>query len=102
MATAHLRLGGIRGRADTGSTIECYSGPPRIGEDITPTSGSVTTTITGRLGEVWSITALGSNLTVVPGIDPDAAEELGWIVLDGQTYSLSVAAEGEKIAVRAL
>lgn len=102
MATARIRIGRLGSRADTEATVQAFTGPPRDGQDMSLSAGSNLSTIEGRLGEFWSVTAEGGRISVVTGESPDAAASFGWLVGDGATVAFGVQIDGEKIAVKAL
>ena len=54
-----------------------YARLPRVSQELTDTSSSVATTITANSGEIATVTAVGTDLMVMIGPNPEASAEGG-------------------------
>lgn len=96
MSSIHVRVGEIAPQS-----IPVYGRVPRQSEQIASGATSAQSTITARQGEYITVTAIGSDVSVLVGSNPTAiASGQGCeVIMTGQTKDFGPAKEGDKVAV---
>ena len=98
MATAAVALSKFTAKANAGDPIGYPDAEYDELENVTTSSSSAQTTIVaGNNRQCWAIVATGA-VRVVPGTDPTATTETGWLV-PANTLFLLGAAQGQKLAI---
>ncbi len=99
MATLHINLCRVAGRADTGMTLPVPSSIAAGADTVTPSGTSAVSSLEASARDVWTVTAMGGNAWLKFGTGtPLAASDDGWLILDGQTRDFAAMTAGEKIA----
>lgn len=103
MATVDIAIAAAQTRGANGGTLPVYDPVPVDTDLITSSGTSQQTDFTvpaGSYGLVWCFTVTGGNVRVKFGDNPTAvaAEDGGWLILDGQTRDFAATA-GHKAAV---
>jgi hypothetical protein len=103
MTQVHIALARVSGRALTGSTMPVPDTTPLAAATVTATSVSAQVAgVAAPDGDCfWSVTVSGGAVEAAFGAGPEAGEDAGWLILDGQTRDFAAGAAGEKIAVKA-
>jgi hypothetical protein len=102
MATVHVTLSVVDDRASTGASLPVINSVPVAAQTLASAAASAVGNVTASKadGLFWSVTAKGGDVWVAFGANPVAASGSGHLILAGQTRDFSVAATGEKIAVK--
>lgn len=101
MATVHIVLSKVQGRALTGSTMPVADSVPLFSDTMTSSGTSAQSSITAPdTNGFWSITAKDGSVFVKFGSNPTAVTDEGWLILDGQTRDFAVSAASEKVAIK--
>lgn len=99
MATLHIELSTVQGRALTGMTLPIPDSV-EVGADTKTTSASSQLSdLTGQPGQVWTVTAAGGDVLLKAGAgSPTAAPDTGRRLQDGQQRDFAVTVANEKLA----
>ncbi|MDP3853612.1 hypothetical protein [Phenylobacterium sp.] len=102
MATVHVVLARVNGRADTGATMPIPMSQSTADETVTSTVNSVAVPgLAGELGQCWSLTVTGGNIWArFSSSGDDAGVDVGWLILDGQTREFAVTVAGESLEIK--
>ena len=101
MATVHVTMNNVQGRAITGSTMPVVDSQPTDAATATSSASSAEVAgIVGAIGQFWQVTVSGGDVWVAFGTNPTAASGSGHLVLDGETRDFAVTAVGEEIAIK--
>jgi hypothetical protein len=102
MATVHVVLAHVKGRALTGSTMPVPDSVPIADETMTSSDTSTQSAVVAPSADsFWLVTVTGGDVRAAMGDDPDAGVDAGWLLLDGaQNEAFAVHAAGEKIAIK--
>lgn len=99
MATLHIVLARVAGRAQTGSTLPIPGSVPAGSDTVTPSGASAVSSLEAADRDVWTVTAMGGSAWLKFGTGtPVAASDNGWLIIDGQTRDFAAGVAGEKIA----
>lgn len=102
MATVHVELSRVQGRALTGSTLPVPDSVALNAASQASTGGWVASTVVAAQGEVWSITAAGGDVLV--RFDPDPATGnnggVGRRICAGATRDFIATTAAEKVAIK--
>jgi hypothetical protein len=101
MATVHVTLSRVKGRASTGSTMPVQDSVEISADTMTSSGTSAQSSITAPdLDCFWSVTVTGGNVYVKFGANPTAVADAGYLLLDGDTRDFSPCAVSEKLAIK--
>lgn len=101
MATVHVTMNNVQGRAITGSTMPVVDSQPTDAATATSSGTSAEVAgIVGAAGKFWQIAVTGGNVWVAFGSNPTAGSGAGHLILDGQTRDFAVTADGEEVAIK--
>lgn len=100
MASVHVVLCTVQGRALTGAALPLASSVP-IGAQTVEVSGisAQAGLVAEAAGLVWVLTAVGGAAWAAFGPDPEAAAGAGWLIPQGPPVYLAVTNAGERCAV---
>ena len=104
MATVHITLArsGRDTRTEIARPVRPVHDSVTLGSDtMTPSGTSAQSSLASTdTSAFWSITATGGNVWATFGLDPTAASDTGWLILDGQTRDFGVCTALEKVAIK--
>lgn len=100
MATVQVVLCTIRGRSDPNHQVPVAPSAVDGSDTVTSSGSSALSTLSGALGQVWSITPLGPVWVNFGTGTPVAGAEAGWLIPTGIPREFAVSADGEKVAIK--
>lgn len=104
MATVHIVLTQVKALSEDGNGVAVPASQEKLADTMTSTTTSVKAAIaadyTDAVDDFWTITVAGGNAWVKFGLDPTAASDTGYLLVDGQTRDFSVSQLGETVAVK--
>lgn len=101
MATIHVELSTVSARARTGATLPIPNSVEIDSDTVTSSGSSAVSTLTGGLGQVWTVTALDGPVWLKFGTGtPIAAAEDGRLLLEGDSRDYAVTTASEKLAIK--
>lgn len=101
MATVHVTLSRVKGRASTGSTMPVRDSVELFADTMTSSATSAQSAITAPdLDCFWNVTVTGGNVWVKFGPNPTAGSGAGHLLLGGSYPDFSPITVGEKIAIK--
>ncbi len=101
MATVHVTLSRVPPNAMYGPVMPVPYGVPVGADTLTSSASSSLASLTGEVGQFWSVVVTGGAVYVNfgPG-SPAAGQDAGWLLLDAASRDFAVSATGEKCAIK--
>ena len=100
MSTVHVTLSSIGNKAQTGTTMPVVNSISSGADTLTSSASSAQSSLTGEVGQFWSVTVTGGNVWGKFGTDPTAASDHGHLLIDSTTRDFAVTVAGEKLAIK--
>lgn len=100
MATVHVMLCAVSGRAQTGASLPVPDSALIGSETLTLATASVSSSLIAERGMIWRLTVRGADVWVAFAMAPDASVGDRWQLPEGVWEFHATAAE--KVAVQAI
>ena len=101
MATIHVTLTRVKGKAKTGAPMPVVTSVEILAETVTSGAVSAQATIVPTDTDMfWNVTARTGDVWVKFGANPTAVSGAGHLVLTGQPRDFAVTFAGEKLAIK--